>query len=1100
MEEIAKHEKKMLKIFQEYAENNNIKDYPKRIKNKFGYFPKAIAYNKKLLREGITNDYIDKDALFVRVLRKNDKYGLDNYKNTVQSNYELYGNLVIKKNNLINQSNHGYDDNFFESITDKVVKEIDLRKISMKDLADLLMKQGEYILNVKGTKKYITSSARTLNEIKNYEDLTSLNYEYRVGSDINFILDAQLNPIIEIAHFERTKSPKSEGGYFPYYHTLNIDLSRYGIFREKPENYDNNCLYEALSHGGLETEKLNDFKSIVRDAYVPTSKLTEICDELGIRIEMKKIKKDGKSDKYYFGNKNNKKFFIVLCNNHYFIDEKTIIISSALKNYENIKEQIKWWDIGKQKEKICSHNLVKYLLENKETLLKKIPDEDRYENQYYNGEIDDEKLDYNAEKSCKLNEFKIVSKEDFELLYFDFESYTEEKTFKIKSYLGNVQYKNKHYDFEGEKAGEAMINQIRYFFRYNKADQKGCVKKIFMIAHNLGFDFSFIFKYLSVVKPIVNNNKVIGGNARIYIRKGEFIHVEFLDTYMHIPNKLADFAKMFNLKSEKEIMPYSIYTKDNIDKKNIDENIFLEHVKKQYKQDKYVENCKKNITKWNCRNDKGEINIIEYSKRYCQIDCEVMAKGFEIFRKWLKEITGLDALNYCTITSLGFAYITKEGCFDGVYSLSGTPRAFIQKSVVGGRTMSADNCKYMTREGDEYEPLDVNSLYPAAMAKIKGFLKGTPKTIKNESLEWLKNNSDGFFVKVECLNNAETKLDFPILSVMNDEGVRVFTNETKGKIFILDSTTLAEAELHQGLNFRVISGYYFNEGFNKKIKNIIKMLFNKRAEKKREKNCIEQVYKLLMNSLYGKTLLKPIEQTTEIIYEDRWNSYIQHNYNYIKDFIKVGKIRIVKKYKTVDRHFNYCHVGSMILSESKKIMNKAMVLAQSIKVKILYQDTDSMLIEKVGIEKLAIEYEKKYNKKLIGNFMGEFSNDLEMKINKEYNNDVKAIFNVILGKKAYISVMQGKNANGDIIIETKRRMKGIPQDTLNYYIKKNNTTDIELYKYLYENNKLKGNDKFDLLNGDENKFRLEKVGLEFKQKGEFPRSVNFNSEKGLCYF
>ena len=1118
---MGSREKELLKIFEDYAGQKGIKKYPKSLINKktSSYSKFALTFNKRLLREGITNKYVDNNVLFERILKRNGEYGLRTFKNTVYSNYEKYGNLIIKKNNLINKSNHDYDDNFFNSIKDKVIKEIDLRKINFKDLIKILQKYSgrDYILNIKGSNNYITASSRTLNLIEKYEDLSGLNYNSRVGSDLNFVMDAQINPILEISNFERKKEAKAEGGYFPYYHTLNIDLSRYGIFKEKPKNYNNNCLYEALLYGGLEEQKLNDFKSFVKDAYVPTCKLTDICEKLQIRIEMKKIKKDFYVKNYYFGDKNDKKYKIVLCNNHYFIDEKTCIISSALKNYENIKDKNEWWDIGKQNEKIKSHNLVKYLLENKETLLKIIPDEDRFENQYYDGDINDEKLDYNSEKSCKLNEFKTISKTDFELLYFDFESYTEDITFKIKSYLGNLKYNNKHYNFEGEESGLNLIETIRNLFKFNPPDDKGCVKKIFMIAHNLAFDFSFIFKHMQTVKPIVNNNKVIGGNARIYIKKKVFIHVEFLDTYMHIPHKLADFSKMFNLKAEKEIMIYDIYTEESIKKKYMDEKYFLEQVKKHYKDDESVKRCKKNILKWNCRNDKGEINIIEYSKRYCEIDCDVMEKGFNIFRKWIKTITGLDPLNFCTITSLGFSYITKEGCFDDVFSLSGTPRAFIQKSVVGGRTMSAENKKYMTDLGDEYEPLDVNSLYPAAMALMKGFLKGKPKVIKNESLDWLKNNTDGFFVKVECLNDAETKLDFPILSVFNEGGVRIFTNETKGQIFILDSITLEEAEKHQGLKFKLISGYYFNEGYNNKINIIIKKLFGERVIKKREKNCIEQVYKLLMNSLYGKTLLKPIEQTTEIIYQDRWNSYLQHNYNYIKSFIDLGKFKIVKKFKTVNEHFNYCHVGSMILAQSKKIMNEAMVLAQNIRVKILYQDTDSMLIEKSGIEKLALEYEKKYNKKLIGDALGEFSNDLEMKINKDYNIKVKAIFNIILGKKMYFSMMEGQNIHGDIMIEFKSRMKGIPSETIYYYVNKKKVSLKDLYIQLFENNGLyyktdlngeivrdsKGKpirDKFDLLHGDEKKFRLEKVGLEFKQKGEFSRSVNITAEKGSCKF
>ena len=40
---------------------------------------------------------------------------------------------------------------------------------------------------------------------------------------------------------------------------------------------------------------------------------------------------------------------------------------------------------------------------------------------------------------------------------------------------------------------------------------------------------------------------------------------EIRDSYKHIACKLSDFALLFNLQVEKEVMPYAIYTTLNLD-------------------------------------------------------------------------------------------------------------------------------------------------------------------------------------------------------------------------------------------------------------------------------------------------------------------------------------------------------------------------------------------------------------------------------------------------------------------------------------------------------------------------------------------------------
>ena len=63
---------------------------------------------------------------------------------------------------------------------------------------------------------------------------------------------------------------------------------------------------------------------------------------------------------------------------------------------------------------------------------------------------------------------------------------------------------------------------------------------------------------------------------------------------------------------------------------------------------------------------------------------------------------------------------------------------------------------------------------------------------------------------------------------------------------------------------------------------------------------------------------------------------------------------------------------------SKRIMNEVMCLAEDMKIKINYQDTDSMHIESDKIEGLAKQYFVRYGRELIGKSMGQFHSDFSL--------------------------------------------------------------------------------------------------------------------------
>ena len=175
------------------------------------------------------------------------------------------------------------------------------------------------------------------------------------------------------------------------------------------------------------------------------------------------------------------------------------------------------------------------------------------------------------------------------------------------------------------------------------------VKDVNIYAHNAKYDVS------SSAKGILSNLSKqdrceLDGNM-IYI-KGEFygMNVKIVDSYKFIATKLEDMSEMFEFKGvEKEIMPYSIFNNANmfgfrkgtevpIDVINsIEFNLnWNEKKQKQFEV---------NLEKWDCiSEDRQTVNLLEYSRRYCDQDCILLYKSMKPFRQNIYEISQLDIL------------------------------------------------------------------------------------------------------------------------------------------------------------------------------------------------------------------------------------------------------------------------------------------------------------------------------------------------------------------------------------------------------------------------------------------------------------------------
>jgi hypothetical protein len=374
--------------------------------------------------------------------------------------------------------------------------------------------------------------------------------------------------------------------------------------------------------------------------------------------------------------------------------------------------------------------------------------------------------------------------------------------------------------------------------------------------------------------------------------------------------------------------------------------------------------------------------------------------------------------------------------------------------------MMANNKKDMILN-EILNDFDAVSLYPSAMARIQGFLKGIPKIINNLDYNQIK-NYDGYFIQIKIIK-VGIKRAFPLMSYKTEEGIRDFNNDMEGKILIVDKTTAEDLINFQKIEFEVLKGYYFDEGFNDKIVETIKYLFSKRKELKSKGNKSEVIYKLIMNSGYGKLITKPHD--TKIKFFDKkkeFEVYNSRNYNIINNYVEYANEKYrVEINDTRAGQFNYCHLGAEILSMSKRIMNEVICSAEDNNLKIYYQDTDSIHINDEDIAKLKTIYETKYNRQLIGKDMGQFHSDFDIKVKKDGKkikvNNVVSTGLIMLGKKSYIDRLQGVGEDGEIYNDFHIRLKGINNEAIKLKLKDYNNA-FELYEDLYNGKKI----EFDL--------------------------------------
>ena len=886
-------------------------------------------------------------------------------------------------------------------------------------------------------------------------------------------------------------------------------LERYQIFEDlNNKAFNENCLVYAMRQTNLFSEAiLNNMRSTCIDRHISKKGLQEFGEMYNIKFNVIKYRPEtnkfedithgkkgtkGSSLRGFFGSVKNDAFKIklALIEKHYILNEDVKGVSTFyLKNYDdielacqNMEPEEKFKISAKNKKyvqnkskyhEIKSYEFVKFMTSDNKPWV--FDDLCHLRNNLYEFNTDEIKdlNDFSDRDFIEISKINYIPKDvEISKIYF---ADTETDTSGPYHVAFCIAYSEQ--DILDNEFNIIEENQeIKFEFGRN------CLTKFLdniennslVYFHNLGYDIRQFNEYI-INKECCKNTKVM--NAEI-IYKGKKIY--FKDTLSIVSMKLADFPKSFNLDcGQKEMFPYKYYTFENFEKLN-NLGIISEAGKQELKHNWNQKTFEENLNKLGIAKD-NKFNMVEYVKFYCCQDVRILKQGFQKFRKMCWESLNIDVNKTLTAPSLANQYFTREiyKKIPDYYLYGGIVRAFIQKAVYGGRCMTRLNKRWSVNE--ELADFDAVSLYPSAMKRLY-CVKGKPEVLKPEELNtnYLLNNTCGedeqpnknkpistYVVEIK-ITNINKHLAFPCV-VYKDKETNTNKNDDSeiaiGKTAVVDNITLEDWIKYNGLECEVLRGYKWTGEKSFLIRDIIQNLHLLRCEYKKTKNPLQLVIKLIMNSAYGKMIQKPITTTTEFkrhhtkIWNKKVNDYVD-DYPLAKYLIKnsanvicytqVNKnLSAIKVGQQIDTFYTNTLLGVQILSMSKRIMNEVMCSAEDIGIKIYYQDTDSMHIEKNKINYLAEEYKKRYERELIGKNLGQFHNDFD---EVENGYAYKSIF---VGKKMYVDML--KNEKGEQGIHY--RMKGVNLDCVKLYAEENNCEIYDIYNKLYNGEEI----KFDLL-------------------------------------
>lgn len=1050
---------------------------------------------------------------------------------------------IIKANQLLKKIIQDAEDN---TKTNNNNNEKYLKKLDKQiEKLQTLLNKGNYLVKFEQSEDGIDDVNKyfTLSTPENFQQLKQAIINIKTGKNQNdfdsatmglFITKHKKNfEIIKRKLVNTNKNGTKNGSFFSKVNQTNFDLSKYQIFTEtqldeqinrinkiKDNKYiknkdielkyienNINCLhYSLVASEKLTENQKNILNNLKISGYVNSKTIQEVAKKLGIYIVKSYYTKEKALKHVTYGNKTHTKIEIAIFNNHYFCNDNININLAAAINWNIFKDNKRANEIysiknGKVHEykndfKNNSLKIIKILSENGAFVASnKLNNFCLYENE-------ENSYDFTANDEMFYREIypKNIDERKKIIYFADFEASTDGK-------------KHKEYMISYSRLDKEEIHTIFNKYHNNGNIKTSCSKlfidkmleesnnnkdhNIIIYFHNLKYDMSFLMDSIKL-------QKITKKDGMIYSFKFNK-NIEFRDSYKIISCKLEEFGGMFQFPKEenKEMFPYNYYNNFNV--KNQYGNI-IEAKNSLIKTGKDAEIFHQNLIKLNLiKPNTGLFDMRGYAKYYCERDVLLLKNGMKAMYEHVKNLSyevltndeekkkgkiiqTMDVFDYLTISSIANDLLIKFGCYEGVLNISGDYMDFIRQCIDGGTNASHFNQK-ISIIGKFIQDFDACSLYPSAMHRMEGFTIGKPKKLEQNQLnkEFLDTVSD-YFIKIN-IKSVGVKWGIPNIFT-KENGIKKFHNvdilDDEGKIkeciMYVGKIKFEDLVNFQKIEYEILEGVYFNEGFNPKVKELMRIIYDRRNHYKKLKNPIQVCFKLIMNSAYGKTITKSSDYTLKCIANKKFDNYYGNNSYKIKEFTEYNKFYLVKEKKSIRDHFCCPQVGVNVLDMSKRIMNEVQDVAYKNDIIIYYRDTDSMHILEDEVKTLCDKYKKEYNRELYGNDLGQFHNDFAFNDHSE----IKSNTFITVGKKFYIDCLQGiNNETGELEYSYHSRSKGINDSAKDNYCLDNNITQLELYQKLLNEESI----EFNLVSNSKVMFKFIDGGV--KSVDKFIRNVQF---------
>jgi hypothetical protein len=700
-----------------------------------------------------------------------------------------------------------------------------------------------------------------------------------------------------------------------------------------------NCLISAVNIQMNSKDAGSKIRRYMIGDKVDSWDMGEIADELGVYIHIHRIDKSFKEDKGRprgTPTKERKELInIALYNNHYF-PYWDLVTDEQLKTFNSVTGN-KWTKskyIKDMLDTIIGATGIKRF--NKMSTLKLVALMDSYNkfkdmpSEFYKffGQKQPEEitmLELAHVKEITYQDKQIakgVDIEDLDIIHADIESAPKGVHIPIAiSYVINDDEEVQHIAAI-ETCLRIFIDTITTVTKDNK--KKGAI----IYFHNLGYDGTFFQQRFPFINDLSKGSRIYGFTI---IRNNQ--KLIFKDTLAYLPMRLKDMPSSFGIRGiEKEIFPYLLYNPNNV----YQDVVLLERARPHIdinKWDTFVDNA----TNLGFIVKDRYFKHMDYMRHYCNRDVTIQRTCFNIFAEaFKKDFDDIDIHTLWSISSAAQQYVKKNGALAGCLSVGGAAMEFLTKCGHGGRVASLRGEAYHIKN-KPIIVMDFTQLYPVSLiinCYLGGLLKGGPKPFRR--VEDLPLDVDAFFAEVDVIS-IPNDYDWPNCVL----GIGYYCSMDIWRWQMFEG-------MEEGIHYNIIRGYYYEDGRNPVMKEVVGKIIRRRTEKKNRRNEAGEkdpdktniCEKNAANGIVGKFGQKEYTNSKRYVVNEEANLYISKFWHRIDSWTVGDNITIIKEFKRNPKATNEAHIYSEALAISKIMTSLILDECRKKDVKIYYHDTD----------------------------------------------------------------------------------------------------------------------------------------------------------------